>query len=344
VVAGAPRRLSSLADVARRAGVSITTASRVMSASQHPVAEHTRRRVLQAADELDFEPNLVARGLVAQRTSMVALLVGDMTESAASLTTRGAEDVAFEHGFSLLVGNTDGDTQKEVAYVRKLRALRADAVLLATCARASDPQTEQLARQLRQVESAGGVVVRLGSDATGRADVGWSMRDAFGLVAGHLRALGHRDVALVAGAGREGVTAAAVDAARGAARGEGLELPDDRVAVTDGQAGADERVLRACRDATAVITTCDEPAAAVVGALRRAGRRVPADVSVTGMGDLPIAVLLEPTLTTVRVPLREQGRRAMSVACDLLDGAVRPEPAEVAVELVVRDSSAPVVA
>ena len=74
----------------------------------------------------------------------------------------------------------------------------------------------------------------------------------------------------------------------------------------------------------------------------RAGRRVPADVSVTGMGDLPIAALLAPALTTVRVPLREQGRRAMSVACDLLDGGVRPGPAEVPVELVVRESSAAV--
>src|SRR5581483_1861606 len=233
VVDASRRRLTSLADVARRAGVSVTTASRVMSASSHPVAERTRRKVIQAAEELDFEPNLVARGLVAQRTSIVGLLVGDVADPAAALVVRGAEDVAFEHGFSVLVADTDGDPDKELAYVRKLRALRADAVILAGSSVAGNGGLDELARQLQLVEEANGVIVRLVPEPGIAADVTWSRDDAYRLLLEHLVALGHETFALVTGPPSR-ATDAAVAACTAAARAFGADLrPEHVIAVDD---------------------------------------------------------------------------------------------------------------
>ena len=96
-------RLTSLADVAKRAEVSVTTASRVLSGSAHPVAAATRSRVLEVAAELDFEPNLVARGLVVQRTHLVAVLVHDITDEFYARIVRGIEDVGYANGFSTIV-------------------------------------------------------------------------------------------------------------------------------------------------------------------------------------------------------------------------------------------------
>jgi LacI family transcriptional regulator len=344
-VDGARIKLTSLADVARKAGVSITTASRVMSESAHPVAEETRRRVREAADELDFEPNLVARGLVAHRTSMVAVLVDDLTDPAAALLARGVEDDAFEHGFSVVVGDTDGDTAKEVAYVRKLRALRADAVLLATAGVIGDAERDELARQLRQVEGGGGVVMWLGPDGSSPRDVAWSRRDAFDLVVEHLHALGHREVALVLGRATPGATAAATEACVAAAQARGLLLAPaciltmaERLDDAPGVAAAIDGLPRV----TAVITTSDEVAAALVASLQAAGRRVPDDISVCGLGDLPLATVVTPALTTVRLPLRETGRVGMSRVRGVLDGEISAPPAELPVELVTRDSTAAV--
>lgn len=341
---GATRgRLTSLADVARKAGVSITTASRVMSESPHPVADTTRRRVLEAADELDFEPNLVARGLVAQRTSMVAVLVDDLTDPAGALVARGVEDDAFEHGFSVVVGDTDGDAAKEVAYVRKLRALRADAVLLATAGTDGDSERDELVRQLRQVEGGGAVVVRLGPDGATPCDVAWSRRDAFVLVVDHLRGLGHTQIALVVGNARRAATEAAIEACRAAAQEVGLALPDDRILAMgdrNDDAGRVVSALSACAPrVTAVVTTSDDDAAALIACLQADDRHVPDDVSVCGLGDFPVATVVSPALTTIRLPLRESGRIGMSRARDVLDGESRAKPTELPVELVVRDST-----
>jgi DNA-binding LacI/PurR family transcriptional regulator len=93
---------------------------------------------------------------------------------------------------------------------------------------------------------------------------------------------------------------------------------------------------------TAVITTTDEDAAALIACLQAGGRRVPEDVSVCSLGDLPVATVVSPALTTVRLPLRESGRVGMSRARDALDGAGPGTPTELPVELVVRDSTGPV--
>jgi LacI family transcriptional regulator len=223
--------------------------------------------------------------------------------------------------------------------------LRADALLVATAAFGVGPDREELGRQLRQVEGAGGVVVRLVPGTSAKADVSWSRRHAFDLLVQHLRGLGHRELALVARRERDVESTPSVEACREAVAACGVVLRDEHVHLLDPHASVLTNVARALTGSssrpTAVLVTGDEQAAALMHALRGEGVRVPADISVTGVGDRDIARVVTPALTTVRVPLRESGRVAMLRARELLDGAPRANPVLLPVELVVRDSTAP---
>ena len=113
------------------AKVSTATVSRVLSDSSHPVAAGTRERVLAAAGALDFEPNMLARGLARNRTQTVAVLVHDMMDEYFSEIARGIEDEAYANGYVTLICNTDRDPAKELHYLRKLRAMQVDAIVFA---------------------------------------------------------------------------------------------------------------------------------------------------------------------------------------------------------------------
>src|SRR5581483_11368507 len=116
----------SIVHVAERAGVSIATASRVMSNSSYPVSPATRQKVLKAAGELGYAPNSLARSLRSQRSKLIAALVGDNADPYFAEIMRGVEEVANEHGYLTIVCNTDRSPIKELNYLRALRDYRAD--------------------------------------------------------------------------------------------------------------------------------------------------------------------------------------------------------------------------
>ena len=148
--------MPSLEDVAALARVSTATVSRVLSGSSHPVAAPTRALVLEAARTLDFEPNMLARGLARSRTQTVAVMVHDVMDEYFSEIARGIEDEAYANGYVTLICNTDRDPDKELHYVRKLRAMQIDAILFAAGGLRDREHRSEVARQLVQVEAAGG--------------------------------------------------------------------------------------------------------------------------------------------------------------------------------------------
>ncbi|MCU1463662.1 MAG: transcriptional regulator, LacI family [Acidimicrobiales bacterium] len=336
-------RLTSLTDVARRAGVSVATASRVLSASTYPVAEKTRRRVLKAADALDFAPNLIARGLVAQRTYLVGMLVSDLVDEHAAALARGVEEAAAENGFAVLVMSTDGDPEKEIDAVRRLRSMRVDAVIFSYSTVADRDQQDRLTAQLRHVEAAGGALVRLAPHPRVGPDASISTRQGFALAVEHLVGLGHRRIALLQGPANAGLSQVGVYAMRRVLEGHRLSLADRFIIPTDGTlAGgrsAAPALLKGRAPATAVVAMSDTLAIGVLKGLADAGARVPRDISVVGFDDVPAAAYTTPGLTTVHVPLRELGSAGMQVAIWLLGGGARRGRNNLPVELVVREST-----
>lgn len=345
---GRSTRLTSLADVALRAGVSVTTASRVLSGSRHPVADATRARVLEAAAELDFEPNLLARGLVMQRTHIVGVLVHDLSDEFYSRIVRGIEDVAFRNGFSVVVCDTDRDADKEIAYVRRLRSQRVDAIIYAGSSAADAAKQTELVEQLRRVEAAGAVLLRLAPHATVEPDVSYSTREGFGLLVDHLVSLGHREFAYVGAPAALNSTKVARYALAEVLRRHDIEFRTERMITGDGTRAAGVEAAKQLVESglidgtgavTAVLAATDHAAAGLVHGFAAHDVDVPGAVSVVGFGNLTLAG--DVGLTTVRVPLNELGDGAMKRAIWILGGGARPGRDNLPLELIVRRSCGP---
>jgi LacI family transcriptional regulator len=340
---GRPTRLTSLADVAARAGVSITTASRVLSGSRHPVAAATRAKVVEAANELDFEPNLLARGLVMQRTHIVGVLVHDLRDEFYARIVRGIEDVAFDNNFSIVVCETDRDTAKEIAYVRRLRSQRVDAVIYAGSSAADADDNEEIVEQLRRLESAGAAILRLAPHATVEPEVSYSTREGFGLLVDHLADLGHTEFSYVGAPVALNSTKVARHALAEALFRHGIEFRTERMIPGDGTRAAGEEAAKQLVEqglpVTAVLAATDHAAAGLLQGFAALGVDVPSEVSVVGFGDLTLAHDL--SLTTVRVPLTEVGDTAMKRCIWYLGGGARAGRDNLPLDLVVRGSCGP---
>ena len=338
------RRLTSLADVAQRAGVSVATASRVLSNSSYPVASETRQRVLDAAADLDFSPNLAARSLVAQRTSVIGLVVEDISTEHAGQLARGVEDMATENGFAVLVRSTDGDPQSEISAARQFRSVRTDAVIYGCSSACHGEDEEGLIAQLRRIEEGGGVLIRIAPHPRVAPDVSISMHQALSLSLGHLAELGHRRIAFLLGDPESGQTMVALHA-KGEILGE-LDLEADpawchSTALNhDGGRRVALALVAQRLPCTAVVAIDDTAAIGLLRGLADAGVDVPADISVVGMDDIPAAAYASPALTTVRVPLRALGQTAMQTAIWLLGGGTRMGRNNLPVELVARATTA----
>ena len=116
--------MASISEVARLAGVSTATASRVVSSADYPVSEATRTRVLDAARELDYVPNALARGLLKSQIPIVAVIVHDITDPYFAEVVRGVEDAASPAGYLVITCSSERDAERETSYVRLLRSMR----------------------------------------------------------------------------------------------------------------------------------------------------------------------------------------------------------------------------
>jgi LacI family transcriptional regulator len=151
----------SLRDVAERADVSTATVSRVFSDATHPVRESTRQAVLEAAAELGFEPNRLARSLVTSRSQAIGVIVHDISDSYFGDIVRGLEDELSRADYRLLIASTDRDAEKEVSYLRALMAQQVDGIVLAASSIEIGDYREAVTATVERYRRRGGVVVRL---------------------------------------------------------------------------------------------------------------------------------------------------------------------------------------
>ena len=163
--------MASITEVARLAGVSAATASRVVSASDYPVSTATRERVLEAARTLDYVPNALARGLLKSRVPVVAVIVHDITDPYFAEVVRGVEDAASGAGFLVITCSSERDAERERSYVRLLRSIRAAAVVFAGSGLDEPKVTEEIDRHLAAMRADGAAIVHCRRRAR-PADVG----------------------------------------------------------------------------------------------------------------------------------------------------------------------------
>lgn len=310
-MAGRPQgRPRTIADVAARAGVSLSTVSRVLNASAR-VDEALAAKVRAAADELDYTASPLARSLVLGRTNTVAVVVPDLENPTFHGVLRGLSRAAARDGHHVLVADSAESVADERVLAVETRR-RCDGIVL--CApRMPEDDLRRLLGQLQPV-----VLVNREARAAGTPAVTADYRSGLTDLLDLLRTGGHRTLLYLAGAPQSSSNLQRLAALRAFS----TEHPDVAVQVVpcgvnfaDGHDAAD-RVLGS--GATGVLAFNDLVAMGLLSALGERGVRVPEDVSVTGFDDIPFARYLTPPLTTASVPVAELGEQAWHRMAELL--------------------------
>jgi LacI family transcriptional regulator len=327
--------VASLADISRRAGVSIATASRVLNGSSHPVSSAMRARVLQAAEELGYRPSELARALVKRTSRIIGVLVGDIADPYFAEIARGVDDVAAANGHLTMICNTDRRTEAELAHLDVLRDYHAAGVVFAGSGYEDGPGTAGLAAAVEELQESGAAVVALAARDLECTSVLVDNRAAARDATEHLLELGHHRIAFVEGPAGLHTSAHRLDgfeAAMTAAGAEPVRLPGGF--EYEAGAAAAERLLERGALPDAVLGVNDEVAIGLLTGLRRSGIAVPGTISVAGIDDTRPARLVD--LTSVSLPLHELGARAArAVLAGSAEDAVLPH------ELVPRGTTAP---
>lgn len=340
----------TLSDVARRAGVSAATASRVINGTPYTIAPELRERVLAAVRELRYVPNAHAQALAGSTAGVIGVIVHDVSDPYFAEITRGLQRVATAHDRLVTICNSYRAPQRELDYLALLRGQRVDGLVYTGSGYLDADFNAALEEQLRALVDDGARVVLLARhDLSRRDDIDVLLPDNAGGAAAlgaHVAGAGHRRVGVIAGPRELHTTD---DRLRGLREGlavGGVTLDERRVVHGDfaraGGADGVRALLRDDADLTAVIALNDAMAVGALRELRRLGLRVPDDLSLAGFDDMPVAQDVTPPLTTVRIPLVELGVRAMTLVLE--DDRGRPRPARreaVPATLVVRDSIGP---
>jgi LacI family transcriptional regulator len=326
----------SLTDVAEAAGVSIATASRVLTGIEYPVADRTRSKVLEAAKRLGYQPNLIARSLRMERTLTIGIIVENILSPFIPPIIRGIQDHLKQHNYYGIILNADWDPAVEVESVERLRMRQIDGIILVEShLRASDEVAALINRPHLFVH-------RL-FNALGRNSIVPDDYAGARLAARHLVQLGHRRIGFINGPA--GWDATGYRLAGYQAELAAWEIPYNPALMKQGdwqvQSGYElaQQLLATPQRPSAVFAANDLMALGVIYAAQEAGLNVPEEIAVVGYDDRDFAGFVRPTLTTVRMPCEEMGRIAAESLLRLIRGEVDLiEPTLVEGELVVRQS------
>jgi LacI family transcriptional regulator len=325
----------TIRDVAREAGVSVATVSRVLNDSG-PVSETARARILEVAGRLRYSPNEAARTLISSRTSTLGVILPDLHGEFFSEVIRGLDQAAKASGFHLLVSGSHNDAAETKAALRAMRGRVDGLVVMAPDANAAGVESG--------IPDGVPVVLLNCPTVDGRAD---SIEiDNYGGAQTMVRHLGRgrRRVGVITGTPNNRDAGERLRGYRDALREAGIESrPEWELAgnFTEASGYDAARRLTALADRPeALFASNDSMAVGALSALREAGLRVPEDVAVGGFDDIPMARYTSPPLTSVRVPMGTLGAEAVDllVLAVRKDGRHRVRRKTLATELVVRGS------
>ncbi|WP_229256583.1 LacI family DNA-binding transcriptional regulator [Duganella lactea] len=325
---------STLLDVARRAGVSPSTVSRILNGTAK-VSDDKRRAVLTAIDDMKFAPNQMAQGLKKGRSMTIGIVVQDISSPFFDETLRGVDDGLKGTGYASVIVSGHWNAEEEADRIRLLLARKVDGIILLS-GRIDDDTVLSFAGQ-RPIVSTGRAIKT-------RTALGFKMDNEYGayLAVRHLIELGHRHIAFISGPTNNTDAADRLAGYTRALREAGIAI-DARLIVEGNFHEASgmlamNRLFDTGQPFTAVFAANDLSAYGARLALYRKGVRVPDDISLVGFDDLPGSAYTTPPLTTIRQPLYDIGRIATHALLRVINGEeARGEVPPL--ELIVRETT-----
>lgn len=333
----------TLQDVADRAGVSLSTASRVVNEGSRRVGPALADRVTKAVAELGYMANLQARAVATGESTMMGVIVHDIADPYFSSIAAGLIEVSHAGGLLACVSSTAAGEAGELEYVSLMRAQRARAVVLIGSRSAEARTTAALRAEVGAFTRDGGRAVCVGQDMLGIDTILAGNADGAQALAGALVALGHRRFAVLAGPDSLVTARDRREGFEAGLRAWSVRLDPRRVVhgafTRDGGYEAMSAILASGGTRPdCVFAVNDVMAVGALARLRAEGLAVPGDIAVAGFDDITTLRDIYPPLTTVRLPLRQMGEMAASLVLQEADQArVIPVPGEV----ILRDSTLP---
>ena len=330
--------MTKLHDVARMAGVSAATVSRVVNQPER-VNAGTRSRVEAAILASGYRPSRVARRLRVEhgRSSLVGLVIPDLRNPFFADIARGVEDVAERHGYTVFLGNSDEDLEKERRYLEVMRAESVDGVILPPSS-ITDPAVEELVRSGMPLVCVDRRVAKVKVDTV----VVDNVRGAYE-AAEHLIGLGHRRIGFIEGLHAVSTSRERLEGYRQALAAHGIPMDPELARAGDSRQASGRRraleLLGLGERPTALLAGNSLMTLGALEAIHQLGLGIPEDVAIVGYDDIPWALAVRPALTVVRQPGYQLGSEAMEL---LLQRIREPRRSTTAVmlqpELVVRRS------
>lgn len=305
-------KTATISDVARLAGVSIATVSRVLH-NPEKVRQKTLDQVNEAIRESGYAPNFMARNLRTQRSNMILVMVPNIANSFFSEILLGIEDVASRNGYGVLIGNTANDASRERAYLNYLQGNQADGLILLS----DHPLLEQDISAFPPF-----VAISERPPEKKFPFVGIDNRQAAEDIVNHLIEKGHREIGHISGPRENPLTPRRIEGYQRALGNAGIPIAaaniiDGQFTIQSGYEAA-RKLLQQNPLITAIFCANDESAVGVIQYLNEIGKSVPNDIAVAGFDDIQLATVVSPTLTTIRQPVRQLGEQSMQMMLTLL--------------------------
>lgn len=328
--------MATITDVAKEAGVSVATVSRVINGSGFVAAE-TKQRVQEAIDRLSYSPNVYSRNLRKQESRMILVLLPDLENPFYGRIFTGMEKRAREDGYGLLIGTTNKDPIREHAQLKMLDQKQADGVILLSPVLPPD-SLEQLNERFPVVQCC---------EYLEGANVSCVTIDnyaAYYKLARHLIQLGHRNIHMLSSINEFSSTKTRENAFRDALKDHGLPFDESMIrrgnySFETGYAGT-QTLLQMKARPTAIMCVSDTVAAGCMSAACDAGLSIPGDLAITGFDDIDLARMLHPSLTTVHQPHTQLGFTAVDMLLQRISsGANAVHHTLLPYELIIRRST-----
>jgi DNA-binding LacI/PurR family transcriptional regulator len=322
-------------DVAREAGVSIATVSKVINNTGR-ISDKTRKKVLKIMEELDYQPSVVASALTGKRTYTIGLLIPDLANPFFAEIARSVEDRGQELGFSVVMCSTDYNSDKEAKYISLLKQKSVDGIILA-----SGFKNDKILKELIKEKLP---IALISQDIPGLAVDSVTVDDFLGgyQVTEHLLALGHQKIAVIAED-----TRSSKERIRGyqeALKDAGFTCDERLIFVSASTVEESKRLAAQLiglgERPTAVFACNDLLAIGTIQAARENGLILPDDLSVVGFDNTLLATIVDPPLTTVNQPIHEMGRQVVDLLMQKIEGEKNMKQKVVLLpELVIRNST-----
>lgn len=324
--------MASIREVAKLAGVSPSTVSRVMNHTAN-VDEEKKRRVLEAIEATGFKPNELARALFKQSLKVIGVIVPSIENPFFSEIARAIEEEAFNSGYRILLCNSNGDVEKEKMNIHMLNQMKADGLIMMA-------QSEQTGELIRDCEMPVVVLDRMISGEKVIANINSNNYEGSYTAAKHLWECGCRNIVCMRGP---------QNASSGKERYRGYldfckkhELEERCVDCDysyDEGIRAAEEVLEKYPKVDGIVACNDMVAISTYKVLRKQGYRVPEDVQIVGYDNIRFSRLFTPEVTTISQPIKEMGKMAVQIIISYINGNPVQQNNRFEVELIIRETT-----